>query len=38
MTDISHEQLLESLFDGVYYVDSERKIVFWNRAAERIRT
>ena len=36
MTDISHEQLLESLFDGVYYVDSERKIVFWNRAAERI--
>jgi diguanylate cyclase (GGDEF)-like protein/PAS domain S-box-containing protein len=36
MSEISHEMLLESLFDGVYYVDLERRITFWNRAAERI--
>lgn len=33
---ISHERLLDSLFDGVYFVDRERKIIFWNKAAERI--
>lgn len=36
MDVISHERLLDSLFDGVYYVDRDRRIVFWNRAAERI--
>lgn len=36
MTELSYEQLLESLFDGVYYVDTERIIRFWNKAAERI--
>jgi diguanylate cyclase (GGDEF)-like protein/PAS domain S-box-containing protein len=36
MSEISHELLLESLFDAVYYVDLERRITFWNRAAERI--
>ena len=36
MTDVSHEQLLDSLFDGVYYVDTNRIITFWNKAAERI--
>jgi diguanylate cyclase (GGDEF)-like protein/PAS domain S-box-containing protein len=36
MAGISHEKLLESLFDGVYFVDLERKITFWNKAAERI--
>jgi len=34
--DVSYEKLLESLFDGVYYVDLERKITVWNAAAERI--
>ena len=36
MTDVSHEHLLDSLFDGVYYVDTDRTITFWNKAAERI--
>ena len=36
MTEITHEQLLHSLFDGVYYVDTNKKITFWNKAAERI--
>lgn len=36
MAELSYEQLLESLFDGVYYVDTERVIRFWNKAAERI--
>jgi diguanylate cyclase (GGDEF)-like protein/PAS domain S-box-containing protein len=36
MTEITHEQLLHSLFDGVYYVDMNKKITFWNKAAERI--
>lgn len=36
MDDITTENLLESLFDGVYYVDLRRKITVWNSAAERI--
>lgn len=30
------DQLLENLYDGVYYVDRERQILYWNKAAERI--
>jgi len=33
---IPFENLLDNLFDGVYYVDARRKITFWNKAAERI--
>jgi diguanylate cyclase (GGDEF)-like protein/PAS domain S-box-containing protein len=29
-----HEMLLDSLHDGVYFVDAERKITYWNRGAE----
>jgi diguanylate cyclase (GGDEF)-like protein/PAS domain S-box-containing protein len=29
-----HERLLESLHDGVYFVDRERKILYWNKGAE----
>jgi diguanylate cyclase (GGDEF)-like protein/PAS domain S-box-containing protein len=36
MTEISHETLLDSLFDGVYYVDCNKRILIWNRGAERI--
>lgn len=36
MPDISHERLLESLFDGVYYVDLNKNILLWNKGAERI--
>jgi diguanylate cyclase (GGDEF)-like protein/PAS domain S-box-containing protein len=36
MLQISAEQLLDSLFDGVYFVDLDRRITYWNAAAERI--
>jgi diguanylate cyclase (GGDEF)-like protein/PAS domain S-box-containing protein len=39
MDDISpnfYATLLDNLYDGVYFVDRERRITFWNRAAERI--
>lgn len=29
-------QLLDSLFDGVYFVDNERRITYWNKAAEEL--
>ena len=31
-----HEKLLDGIFDGVYFVDVERKITYWNRGAERL--
>lgn len=31
-----HSKLLENLFEGVYFVDVERRISFWNRAAEEL--
>ena len=36
MTDLPYEKLLDSLFDGVYYVDAQKHITFWNKGAERI--
>ena len=36
LEDISEPELLNSLADGVYITDVNRKILFWNRAAERI--
>jgi len=39
VTDISpnfYETLLDNLSDGVYFVNQERRITFWNQAAERI--
>ena len=35
-TNTTYLEILENLFDGVYYVDNKRKITFWNTAAERI--
>lgn len=32
----SHHELLDNLFDAVYYVDFQRHIQFWNKAAEQI--
>jgi diguanylate cyclase (GGDEF)-like protein/PAS domain S-box-containing protein len=29
-----HEKLLDSLYDAVYFVDRERKILYWNKGAE----
>jgi diguanylate cyclase (GGDEF)-like protein/PAS domain S-box-containing protein len=31
-----YETLLDNLYDGVYFVDRERRITFWNKAAEKI--
>jgi len=31
-----YETLLDNLYDGVYFVNRERQITFWNKAAERI--
>ena len=36
MHQISSEKLLDSLFDGVYFVDLNKQITCWNSAAERI--
>lgn len=31
-----YKSLVDNLFDGVYFVDTERRITYWNRGAERI--
>ncbi|THB69209.1 MAG: diguanylate cyclase [Desulfovibrio sp.] len=31
-----YRKLLENLYDGVYYVDRDRVVTYWNKAAERI--
>jgi diguanylate cyclase (GGDEF)-like protein/PAS domain S-box-containing protein len=39
MNDINpnfYKTLLDNLYDGVYFVDRERRITFWNQAAEKI--
>jgi len=32
----SYERIIENLYDGLYFVDRNRIITFWNKAAERI--
>jgi diguanylate cyclase (GGDEF)-like protein/PAS domain S-box-containing protein len=36
MNQVTGDKLLDSLFDGVYFVDTNRRITYWNAAAERI--
>jgi diguanylate cyclase (GGDEF)-like protein/PAS domain S-box-containing protein len=36
ITPTFYETLLDELSDGVYFVDRERRITFWNKAAEQI--
>ncbi len=36
MLGVSSDKLLNSLFDGLYCVDLDRRISFWNSAAQRI--
>lgn len=38
MTDIddTYKKILDNLADGVYFVDRDRKILYWNKGAERI--
>jgi diguanylate cyclase (GGDEF)-like protein/PAS domain S-box-containing protein len=31
-----YETLLDNLYDGVYFVDRDRRITFWNKVAEKI--
>ena len=31
-----HRKLLDSLYDGVYFVDTERRITYWNQGAEQL--
>jgi len=36
MDESFYRDLLENLADGIYFVDPERKITFWNRSAEQL--
>jgi PAS domain S-box-containing protein len=31
-----YKSLTDNLYDGVYFVDTNRKITYWNKGAERI--
>ena len=31
-----YKHILDNLYDGVYFVDLHRKILFWNEAAEKL--
>ena len=35
-TEPFHKRLLDTLYDGVYFVDAERTITYWNKGAERL--
>lgn len=34
--EYNYKDLIENIYEGVYFIDKERKIVYWNRAAEEI--
>ena len=34
--DIDYRSLIENIFDGLYLVDKNRSIIYWNRVAEKI--
>ncbi len=36
LDELSYRRILENINDGVYFVDRNRKILFWNKSAERI--
>ena len=36
LTDDFYKGLLDNLYDGVYFVERNRGIVYWNKGAERI--
>jgi diguanylate cyclase (GGDEF)-like protein/PAS domain S-box-containing protein len=35
-SEISFDRIIDNLYDGLYFVDCNRVITYWNRAAERI--
>jgi len=36
LTGVSYESIIENLHDGLYFVDRDRVITYWNKAAEQI--
>ncbi len=36
LNDAFFQEVLDSMFDGVYFVDPRRRITYWNQGAERI--
>ena len=36
MKDTFYKELMDNLYDGVYFVDKNRTITYWNRGAERL--
>ncbi|MFZ0518626.1 MAG: sensor domain-containing diguanylate cyclase [Acidobacteriaceae bacterium] len=36
VADFFHRNLLDNLYDGVYFVDPDRTITYWNKGAERL--
>ena len=36
LTEELYLNIINNLRDGIYFVDTERRILFWNKAAERI--
>lgn len=36
LDNLNYKYVLDQLFDGIYIVDNDRKIVFWNEGAKRI--
>ncbi|MBP1748079.1 MAG: diguanylate cyclase with sensor [Deltaproteobacteria bacterium] len=36
LTDSLYHNLLDNLYEGVYIVDNDRKIIYWNEAAEKM--
>jgi PAS domain S-box-containing protein len=31
-----YKDIIDNLYDGVYFVDKDRRIIYWNNGAERI--
>ncbi|MCK4653580.1 MAG: PAS domain-containing protein, partial [Candidatus Cloacimonetes bacterium] len=36
MATSNYQNLLDNLYEGVYYVDTDKRIKYWSRGAERI--
>ncbi len=36
MNDAFYKELMDNLYDGVYFVDMDRTITYWNKGAERL--
>jgi diguanylate cyclase (GGDEF)-like protein/PAS domain S-box-containing protein len=34
--ELFYKELMDNLYDGVYFVDTDRQITYWNKGAERI--